>query len=287
MVLNRIMIDITKPLVSVIIPAFNAEGTVRNAIDSILSQTYKQIEVIVINDGSTDNTLKILREYGEQIRYISQNNKGPSAARNAGIKIAKGDFIAYQDADDVSMPERIEQEVDYLLNNPNMSMVFTGMKTISGDTIPKCHSEFLLLQSNYVPCGSVMHKKDILDSVGWWNEQVDWDLWIRISEKFEIGYIKECLYEYRKRETGISSVRGRLKNRLIDLQMFKDRYKRKKEIWIAFKIKRISIECKLLKIIRFKNKRLEIVFWYGFQTFSNMIEKVIYIVEQGVKNRNE
>lgn len=277
------MIDITKPLVSVIIPAFNAEGTVRNAIDSILSQTYKQIEVIVINDGSTDNTLKILREYGKQIRYISQNNKGPSAARNAGIKIAKGDFIAYQDADDVSMPERIGREVDYLLNNPNMSMVFTGMKTISGDKISKCHSEFLLLQYNYIPCGSVMHKKDILDSVGWWNEQVDWDLWIRIAEKFDIGYIKECLYEYRKRETGISSVRGRLKNRLIDLQMFKDRYKRKKEIWIAFKIKRIRIECKLLKIIRFKNKRLEVIFWYGFQTFSNMIEKVIYIIERGVK----
>jgi glycosyltransferase involved in cell wall biosynthesis len=277
------MIDITKPLVSVIIPAFNAEGTVRNAIDSILSQTYKQIEVIVINDGSTDNTLKILREYGKQIRYISQNNKGPSAARNAGIKIAKGDFIAYQDADDVSMPERIGREVDYLLNNPNMSMVFTGMKTISGDKISKCHSEFLLLQYNYIPCGSVMHKKDILDSVGWWNEQVDWDLWIRIAEKFDIGYIKECLYEYRKRETGISSVRGRLKNRLIDLQMFKDRYKRKKEIWIAFKIKRISIECKLLKIIRFKNKRLEVIFWYGFRTFSNMIEKVIYIIERGVK----
>ncbi|NQE46618.1 Glycosyltransferase AglI [ANME-1 cluster archaeon GoMg2] len=283
MTLNRIMIDITKPLVSVIIPAFNAEGTVRDAINSVLSQTYKQIEIIVINDGSTDNTLKILREYGEQIRYITQNNKGPSAARNAGIKIAKGDFIAYQDADDVSMPERIEREVDYLLNNPNMSMVFTETKTISGDKISKCHSEFLLLQHNYIPCGSVMHKKDILDSVGWWNEQVDWDLWIRISEKFEIGYIKECLYEYRKRETGISSVRGRLKNRLIDLQMFKDRYKRKKEIWIAFKIKRIRIECKLLRIIRFKNKRFEVLFWSGFQIFSNMIEKVIYIIERGVK----
>ena len=276
-------LNVTKPLVSVIIPVFNAEGTVREAIDSILRQTYNQIEVIVINDGSTDNTLKILGEYCEEIRYISQNNKGPSAARNAGIEIANGDFIAYQDADDVSMPKRIEREVDYLLNNLNMSMVFTGMKTISKDKIPKCHSEFLLLQRNYIPCGSVMHKKEVLDSVGWWNEQVDWDLWIRISEKFDIGYIKECLYEYRKRETGISSVRGRLKNRLIDLQMFKNRYKRKKEIWMAVKIKRISIECKLLRILRFKHKRLEVIFWYEFQTFSDMLEEMIYIIERGMK----
>lgn len=276
------------PLVSVIVPAYNAEHYIKEAIDSILNQTYKNLEIIVVNDGSTDNTLSILKEYGGQIKHISQVNKGPSSARNAGIKIAKGEFIAYQDADDISLPKRIEQEVKYLSDNPDLSMVFTGHKVAFLDNpdkkfkiqMPSHHSTLSLLQHNYIPCTTVMHRKDILSVVGCWNENVDWDLWIRISEKFKIGYIKECLSEYRKRGTGISTMRGRLKNRLIDLQMFKDRYKRKKEMWIQVKVKRIEFECWLMRKIVFKNTRLELIFWCIFQKISNMVETVVYVIER-------
>ena len=276
------------PLVSVILPTYNTAEFIEEAVESILNQTYQNIELIVIDDGSTDNTREILEKYVDNIVYVYQENRGPSEARNTGISMSHGDLIAYQDADDTSLPNRIEKEVEFLLRNSKISLVCTGMVNVYEDGSVKHHPAthcdlFSLLQANCVICASTMHWKNVFDKVGMWNENVDWDLWIRISEKFQIGYIPDCLYHRRKHKHNISTIRGRLKNRLIDLQMFENRYKRKKEIWIAFKIKRISIECKLLRIIRFKNKRLEVIFWYGFRTFSNMIEKMIYIIEREVK----
>lgn len=270
------------PLVSVIIPAYNAEKYIKDSIDSILNQTYKNIEIIVIDDGSTDNTKKILKGYEDKIRYFFQVNKGPSSARNAGIGIAKGELIAYQDADDVSMRERIEKEVNYLLDNPTVAMVYSGHKIVFPNDrvitiLPPSHDNFSLLQRNYIPCSSVMHRKSILDEVGLWNETIDWDLWIRISEKFEIGCIKECLYKYRKHDTSVSASRGLRGNRLIDLQMFRDRYRRRKERWIALKIKRISFECKLMRIFPFLNKIPG--FWSGINFLANSVEAIFHTIE--------
>jgi glycosyltransferase involved in cell wall biosynthesis len=270
------------PLVSVIVPTYNAGKFIDDMVKSILNQTYQNIELIIVDDGSTDNTKNILEKYNTQIKYLYQDNQGPSEARNTGINAANGEIIAYHDADDISLPNRIAREVVFLLDNPKYSMVYTGMTNIYVDghvekrpSTP--YNPFLLLQTNYISCGTVMHWKDILDDVGMWNENIDWDLWIRISEKFQIGRIEECLYNRRIHAHNISLARGRLKNRLIDLQMFKDRYNRKKEWWMYFKVKRVSVECELIKTLNFKNKRAEMIFFTCSNILFNKIEEMIYL----------
>ncbi len=277
--------NVEPPLVSIILPTYNADEFIGDAVESILNQTYHNIELIIIDDGSTDDTKSILEKYSNQIKYLYQDNRGPSEARNTGIKMAKGELIAYQDADDTSLPNRIEQEVTFLLDNPECSMVYTGVSTIymGGRTkrqLTTPHNQFLLLQRNYIPCGTVMHWKNALNIVGMWNENIDWDLWVRISEKFQIGCIQKCLYNRVIHKNNISSGRGRLKNRLIDLQMFNDRYERKKELWIYFKIQRISMECKLIKVLNLKNNRIETIFFACLNILFNKIEKTIHFISE-------
>lgn len=110
--------------VSIIIPVYNGERYVSEAIDSVLNQTYKDFEIIVIDDGSKDDTLNILRMYGEKIRWESQENKGQASAINEGIKMAKGKYIAYLDADDVCLPERLKIQVKYLDEHPDVGLVY-------------------------------------------------------------------------------------------------------------------------------------------------------------------
>lgn len=133
-----------KPLVSVILPVYNGSSFVAEAIQSILNQTYQNLELIIVNDGSTDNTLAILKrfkdDYPQKIKVISYlRNQGESAAANIGFKIAKGEFIARMDADDVSYPERLEKQVDFMLKNPNMIVSGTQADVINekGDVVGK------------------------------------------------------------------------------------------------------------------------------------------------------
>jgi glycosyltransferase involved in cell wall biosynthesis len=102
------------PLVSVIVPAYNRAGIIGETIENIFQQTYANIELIVVDDGSTDNTQEILKSYGSRIRWAAQKNAGPAAARNYGIGMAKGEFIAFQDSDDVWHPTKIERQVSLL-----------------------------------------------------------------------------------------------------------------------------------------------------------------------------
>ena len=100
-------------LVSVIIPTYNRAKTVRNAIDSVLQQTYKNIEIIVIDDGSSDNTAQVLESYRNKVQIIQQENAGPSVARNRGIEIANGDIFCFLDSDDLWLPTKIERQVNF------------------------------------------------------------------------------------------------------------------------------------------------------------------------------
>src|SRR5271156_236898 len=103
-----------KVMVSAIIPTYNRGYVVGKAIDSILNQTYDNIEIVVVDDGSTDNTQEKLKEYGDRIRVVYQKNSGPSAARNHGVRASRGEFIACLDSDDVWMPTKIERQVSLL-----------------------------------------------------------------------------------------------------------------------------------------------------------------------------
>ena len=112
--------------VSVIIPAYNVEYSLNHCIESVLAQNPKPKEIIVINDGSTDNTAKVAKSYRDKITYIEQENLGQGAARNAGLKIAKGEFIAFLDADDYWLPGFLITCVDFLIKNPKAAAVNTA-----------------------------------------------------------------------------------------------------------------------------------------------------------------
>ena len=197
--------------VSVIIPAYNAAAFVKDALDCALAQTYPEIEVVVVNDGSTDNTAEILAGYGDRVRVHHQANAGLSAARNIGAAVASGDWLAFLDADDQWMPGKIEAQIATV---GDRAWSYTNRLNFGarGD-VPELQSEVsemvdgdvfvpLLLRGNFITVSSVMIRKALFNSVGGFVHQKggceDWDLWLRIaSQRHEIAYDAEPLVRYR------------------------------------------------------------------------------------------
>jgi len=123
--------DMQKPKVSIIIPTYNRSKLISRSIDSVLTQTYQNVETIVIDDGSTDDTLAVLAKYGQRIKVISQPNGGVSKARNTGLSVATGDYIGFLDSDDYYLPAKIEEQVSYHLDHPEIDISLCGWKLIS------------------------------------------------------------------------------------------------------------------------------------------------------------
>jgi glycosyltransferase involved in cell wall biosynthesis len=118
---------IAGPLVSVVIPAFNAAKYIRETLDSVLAQTYRPIEIVVVDDGSTDGTREQILAYGDRVRYVWQPNSGGcSSPRNYGVRMASGEFIAFLDADDLIAPERIAAAVAVMKRRPDVGLAFTN-----------------------------------------------------------------------------------------------------------------------------------------------------------------
>lgn len=114
-----------QPLISCIVPVYNGELYLREAIDSILAQTYRPLEIIVVDDGSTDATPDVVAGYGDRLRYIRQPNAGPGAARNHGLNLAQGEFIAFLDADDLWHPDKLARQMTRFLNRPDLDLCIT------------------------------------------------------------------------------------------------------------------------------------------------------------------
>jgi len=114
----------TRPLISTVIPVYNSELYIQEAVQSVLDQTYPEVEIIIVDDGSTDKTSRIVLGFGGPIRYIFQENAGPSAARNKGIVSSSGGYLAFLDADDLFMPEKLEKQLMRLQEDPDLDMVF-------------------------------------------------------------------------------------------------------------------------------------------------------------------
>ena len=117
-----------KPLISCIVPVFNGERYLREAVDSILAQTYRPLEIVVADDGSSDDTLAVVARYGKHVRYLSQPNSGPAAARNFGLRAALGDFVAFLDADDLWHPKKLTRQMARLRKRPGIDLCFTRYK---------------------------------------------------------------------------------------------------------------------------------------------------------------
>jgi len=202
-------------------PVYNAEKYIKEAVDSILNQTFSDFEFIIINDGSTDGSLALLEDYAEKddrIRLISRENKGLVATLNEGLALAKAPLIARMDADDISMPERFEKQVDYLSKNSNCVLLGSRVKIIDEDGDELCEmgdyysseeldAGLLAGKGQLIYHPSIMVRKSVVDLLGGYRDiypQVeDLDLFLRISEVGEIQNLREPLLKYREHLTKI------------------------------------------------------------------------------------
>lgn len=201
------------PKISVIIPTFNSGKYIKEAIESVLRQTYKDLEIIVCDDGSTDDTKKVLERYSEKIRYFFQKNNGPAAARNKGIEHAKGEFIAFLDADDEWLPEKLELQINEILKSDSVGLVTCGRYIIyeNGNSIvfqPEINNLSkqsllkTLVMKNVIGGGSsVLARKACFEKVGLFDEKLlvseDIDMWFRICKDFDFISINKPLLKYR------------------------------------------------------------------------------------------
>lgn len=199
-------------MVSAIITTHNRANLLSRAINSVLNQTYQDIEIIVVSDGSTDETDKVMEGYinNPMINYISYHPaKGGNYARNTGIKVAKGEFIAFLDDDDEWLPEKIEKQLEVMKANENIGLVYTGTNVIyvdEGIEYPsiryKCGDlSKEILFANYIgSTTTVMLRQSILDGNICFDENLkalqDYDLWIRICQTTDIGVVSKPLVNY-------------------------------------------------------------------------------------------
>jgi len=207
------------PRVTVILPVYNTERYVHQAIDSILAQTFENFEFIIIDDGSTDGSADIIAQYKDQrIRFIRKpRNEGLVSALNLGIELALGEYIARMDADDIALPERLEKQVAFLDSHPDVVVVGTKAWRIdpAGKIIESMISvtrwedvhRYLRSGANRLIHSSVMMRTEIVRKIGGYREQFrhaeDIDLWLRILEHGKICNLSEKLMLYRSNSSGV------------------------------------------------------------------------------------
>lgn len=244
----------TLPNVSVIIPTYNRANLIKRSIDSILDQTYTDFEIIIVDDGSTDNTNEIIEQYtDERIRYIRHKiNKGAPGAMNTGIKNSKGDFLSFQGSDDKWLPEKLQKEMlIFKESSSDVGVVYSGIWSIEKNerkykpdsNIQKkegrIHNE--LLKGNFVN-GLSSIKKECFEKCGLFDENLfgleDWELYIRISKNYEFRIVDEPLMIAYNAEGNISSNYLKLFNakKIIIEKHFKEFSKDKKVLAINYGI---------------------------------------------------
>lgn len=235
------------PRVAAIIPTYNSALFLGQAIESVLAQTYRQIETIVVDDGSTDGTQELLRRYEGRIKIITQQNQGVGAARNAGVSATNANYLAFLDADDLWLPNKIERQVAIFRAHPEVVLVSTGCKTIDSNgnplqsTRPPRHLldrtiglySRLLKYGNCIAMPSVMVRRDAFEAAGCFRHEKgpyseDYDLWIRMAERSPFYMLSDELSVYRRLPS--SMLHGNLdkefRYQLLVIEMHRHRYSR-------------------------------------------------------------
>lgn len=199
------------PKVSVILPAYNAEKYIKEAVDSILGQTFMNFELIVINDCSKDSTEQILLSYTDpRLVYVkNEQNLGVAGTLNKGLSLAKGTYIARMDADDISLPERFRKQVSYLDAHPDVAVLGTAVE-IFGEGMSSQIRQFSQMPEQmkvdlFFSCGlahpSVMMRADVIRTLGGYDKAFegleDYELWCRVSRDYQIAALPEVLFRYR------------------------------------------------------------------------------------------
>lgn len=204
------------PEVSVVVPAYNAGRFLRESLGSVLAQTFQDLEVVVVDDGSKDDTPAVVLSFGDAVRYVRQENQGVSAARNRGIELSQGRFVAFLDADDIWSPEKLERQMACLAEGGACYSAFRRIGPDGGDrgrsSAPRRGTllEHLLLVGNVVGTPStVVVERSLLTQSGGFDRQLsqcaDWDLWIRVALVAEFQYVDEPLVRYREHGGNMST----------------------------------------------------------------------------------
>ncbi len=206
-------------IVSVIIPAYNAARYLAQAVDSVLAQTHQELDLIVIDDGSTDETQQVLSRYASSLRYFYQPNQGVAVARNRGIAECHGDYVAFLDADDTWRPQKLQRQLDALLHGRGPEVCYCArelvdeqLQTLTVTQTARRASaleDLLLMGGNFVGGPSaVMVRRDLLQRVGGFDRDMsqcaDWDMWIRLAMLSEFIYVDEPLTTYRQHDANMS-----------------------------------------------------------------------------------
>jgi len=222
------------PAVSVIVPTYNRAAYVAEAIRSVRAQTFRDVEIIVADDGSTDNTAEVVAGFGEAVTYVSLPHRGqPAATRNAGLAAAGGEFVAFLDSDDLYLPGKFHLQLTAFDAAPEAGMVYSdgiffrddvarpigrvldGFATPSGCIFP------YLLRGNFLQPGLVLIRRACLDSVGAFDESPeffaveDYDLWLRIAADFPIAFAPGSVVAIRRHGASISAEVAVLRRRAL------------------------------------------------------------------------
>ncbi|MEQ9411018.1 MAG: glycosyltransferase family A protein [Fuerstiella sp.] len=212
--------------ISVIIPVYNAERYISETIESVLNQTGCELEIIVVDDGSTDTTQQVVALFGDRVRYLQQQNAGPAAARNLGVSVARHDWIAFLDADDLWAPDKLQRQLE-MAESTGASVVYTNTRNfgdlncvaelrMSPQNMPAGDVFAALLMDNFMTLSSVTIRKDAFLQAGGFRERYfgteDWDLWLRLAASgVRFAAVPEALTLYRWHSTSLSKNHRRMK----------------------------------------------------------------------------
>ena len=211
------------PSISVVIATHNRSAFLRETLESILAQRFRDYEIILVDDGSTDDTRQMIASYGDKVRYFYQNNSGPAAARNLGVRQARAPWVAFQDSDDLSTPDHLQVLHDYVEARPECAMVFANGVYLGGrehgreTIIPAKKSRRLaaegvclndLFEKSIARLQAALISKAAYGAAGGMNESLrvchDLDLFLRLGAKFPVAYLDRVVFRYRKHEGNIT-----------------------------------------------------------------------------------
>ena len=274
------------PLISVILPVYNAEKYIKESVFSVLNQTFKDFELIIINDGSTDKSGEVIKSIiDERIIYVEQKNMGLPATLNVGIKMARAEIIARQDNDDISLPQRFEKQLKFLKENPKVALLGTRAIIIneSGKRIgknldhptDKIELKFALLFNNPFAHSSVFFRKAILEKTGNYHTGIevfeDFNLWSRIAQVAEVANLEEHLLLYREVSSSMSRTTSDYHQRVINQS-----------------VKNIKYYCENIdekKITKFVNYVLEVEKYKNFNEAYSLVKGVMRVVSKNISKK--
>ncbi len=214
------MVSAGLPVVSIVTPSFNQGRFIAETIDSVLSQDYPHAEYLVMDGGSTDETLDVLRRYGERLHWISEPDNGQTAAINKGWQLSHGEIVAWLNSDDTYLPGAVGQAVSFLLAHPHVAAVYGDCDYVDLEgrflgpypTRPYDYLELVRPAFNYIPQPATFIRRRALESVGYLDESLhyvmDLDYWLRLGTRYAIAYLPERLATLRLHQTAKSIQRA-------------------------------------------------------------------------------